>query len=503
MSGSADASVDAGDEPAGERPAGDYRGRSWYRDLVADTMACVDDVQRLVLVGNGSGTFPAVRYVLATVERPEAARAWLAGLADRGAGDAFRLSRASDAVAGPDLPRTDAEKGPARLALALTAAGLRALGVPAAELSTFPAEFREGPHARGELLGDTDANGPGNWVAPLRAEDAADLHVVVGLWELPREQGRLDVGGELASGGLRVLGELRGHLLEDNREPFGFKDGIGQPVVPGLAWCSDTRKLGQRPSPDRLVAVGEFVLGRRGELGDVSRWRVPGLAPHEQDRLGYHGSFAALRLMRQDVDAFHAWMDRRRAQGDDAERAAARLVGRTRDGAPLRPPGVPTDDENFDYGDDLDGVACPVGSHTRRAHPRAGRIVSRGRHQRRLIRRGSPYETAGPAVGDPPESGLIGIFVCANLAAQYEGVLGEWVHHGLHHPDLTGISDPLIGSRGVDTAGADTAGARGDEAGGGAGDEVGGLAQFVYTRGVAYLFLPGVAALRRLAGVRA
>jgi len=84
--------------------------------------------------------------------------------------------------------------------------------------------------------------------------------------------------------------------------------------------------------------------------------------------------------------------------------------------------------------------------------------------------------------GGATETGLIGVFVCANLAAQYEGVLGEWVHHGLHHPDLTGTSDPLVGSRGADTAG-----------------RLGGLAQFVYTRGVAYLFLPGVTGLRRLA----
>ena len=473
-------------EPGDEAPTGfgsDYRERGWYRDLVADTMACVDDVQRLVLVGNGSATFPAVRYVLLAVERPGAARRLLAGLVERPGRDPLRLSRASDAVAGPGAPRTDAEKGTARLAVAFTAAGLRAIGLADAELSTFPAEFREGPHARSELLGDTDANAPGHWIEPFRSEDAARLHVVVGLWERPHEQGQLDVADWLTAGGFQVLGELRGHLLEENREPFGFRDGVGQPVVPGLEWCSDTRKLGQVPTPDRLVPVGEFVLGRGGELGDVSRRRVPGLAPRDQDRVGFHGSFAALRVMRQDVGAFEAW---KATQGDCAEVAAARLVGRTPTGAPLRPEGASPDDENFDYGDDLDGDACPLGSHVRRAHPRAGRIVSRGRHQRRLIRRGSPYGAAGPeaspADGEAPETGLIGVFLCANLAAQYEGVLGEWVHHGLHHPDLTGTSDPLVGSRGADTAG-----------------RLGGLAQFVYTRGVAYLFLPGVTGLRRLA----
>ena len=51
-----------------------YVEESWYRRLVADTMGCLDDVQRLVLVGNGSENFPGVRYYLLHVEEPAAAR---------------------------------------------------------------------------------------------------------------------------------------------------------------------------------------------------------------------------------------------------------------------------------------------------------------------------------------------------------------------------------------------------------------------------------------------
>ena len=106
-------------------------------------------------------------------------------------------------MAGPGAPRTDAEKGTARLAVAFTAAGLRAIGLPDEELSTFPAEFREGPHARSELLGDADANAPGFALrfgarrgapkSPLIAGTLADFEGT--LWYSPRHEPARAQGG--------------------------------------------------------------------------------------------------------------------------------------------------------------------------------------------------------------------------------------------------------------------------------------------------------------------
>ena len=243
-------------------------------------------------------------------------------MAERGAGAPLPLSVASEAVEAPRRRREPAEEV-ARAAVGFTASGLRRLGLRRSELLTFPAEFRDGPHRRSAFLGDTDANGPETWIPALAADAAARLHAVLGVWERKGHEDRHDEGQLLEDNGFTVLAELRGHVMDGNREPFGFRDGVGQPVIAGIEWCSDTLrriKHGEHPAPERIVPVGEFVLGLPGELGDISRWRVPGLAAREEERVGYHGSFAALRVMRQDVAAFARW---KAAFGHDGEWKAA------------------------------------------------------------------------------------------------------------------------------------------------------------------------------------
>ena len=56
------------------------------------------------------------------------------------------------------------------MTVAFTWNGLKALGVDDASLATFPEEFKQGMPARAEILGDTGANHPDNWVGDLRAQ---------------------------------------------------------------------------------------------------------------------------------------------------------------------------------------------------------------------------------------------------------------------------------------------------------------------------------------------
>src|SRR3982750_391960 len=87
----------------------------------------------------------AARYEFLTFERPAAGRAWLAGMIDKvGTG-------ASVGSASPDSRW---------VTVAFTWNGLRALGLDAASLATFPQEFREGLPARAPILGITGAGHP-------------------------------------------------------------------------------------------------------------------------------------------------------------------------------------------------------------------------------------------------------------------------------------------------------------------------------------------------------
>jgi deferrochelatase/peroxidase EfeB len=106
---------------------------------------------------------------------------------------------------------------------------------------------------------------------------------------------------------------------------------------------------------------------------------------------------------------------------------------------------VPTND--FDYVDDPQGMKCPYGSHIRRGNPRGGKIVQRvSNHTRRLVRRGFPYGPPyDPARPDNIERGLLGNFLCANLEAQFEAVMYDWLNLGLLDPRLLGSNDPLVG----------------------------------------------------------
>ena len=107
----------------------------------------------------------AARYGFLTFREPAQGRAYLAGIIDRvGTGESVASA---------------AELDSRWLSVALTWNGLRGLGVDEASLATFPEEFRQGMAARAQILGDTGANHPDNWVGGLAGPD---LHAIVVLF---------------------------------------------------------------------------------------------------------------------------------------------------------------------------------------------------------------------------------------------------------------------------------------------------------------------------------
>ncbi|MFD4248565.1 Dyp-type peroxidase [Amycolatopsis thermoflava] len=387
--------------------------------------------------------------------------------------------------------------------VALTAAGMRALGVPAAVVDSFSAPFAEGmtTEHRSRLLGDSGDADPRRWA--WGGPSTTPVHVLVLVYAatataLRRRAAQIKRESE----GLSLTVALPTDELTPT-EPFGFRDGLSQPKLSGL---------GEEAAPGD-VELGEFVLGYRNAYGRLTeRPLLPadadprGLLPRTADGaadLGRNGSYLVFRQLRQDVDGFWAHLRERAGGEQPARRLAAKMVGRWPSGAPLVL--APERDEpalaeqDFAYhAEDPHGLSCPLGAHVRRANPRdsldpdPGSVKSVAVNNRhRLLRRGRSYTIDGADGSGPDERGLHFLCLSANLARQYEFVQHTWVNspvfNGLHDD-----ADPLVAPK-------NGRGALFTEQATPVRRRHSGLPSFVQVRGGAYFFLPGVAALRYLA----
>jgi deferrochelatase/peroxidase EfeB len=302
-----------------------------------------DDIQSLVFGGLGflkCGTC----LLFDLPDDTQAARAWLAKIKDDiGFNDGRRLLDGRDAV----------------LTLALGAGGLKRLGLPDDGLATYPFAFLEGmtTASRARILGDTGKNAAENWSWGRTQPDVALLIY-----------GETDAGVKALAGRVTATADSFGvaktreiplkEVSDSKTEPFGFIDGISQPVIRG------TYKGLRRADPIHLVEVGEFVLGYPDNRGNMPPGpTLPALAdPDNQlplvggvseldktvvegDRdLGFNGTFLVIRQLEQDVDGFKAYCntEAQRLAGRlpppheiTDEFIAAKLIGRWRDGSSL------------------------------------------------------------------------------------------------------------------------------------------------------------------------
>jgi Dyp-type peroxidase family len=393
------------------------------------------------------------------------------------------------------------------LNVAVSARGLRAIGLPEDVMETFPSEFRQGMAARADRLGDDGLSRPQTWEKGLRqgeVELVVSLHAqspdalsarVDGLRKRAKSTHHLDVG----------CPQLAATLPDEphyGREHFGYSDGFAQPAIAG-------GPVEMRPGDGvpgrwggwRPLKAGEFVLGYPDEDG--------GVPPAPAAPYGRNGTFMVLRKLRQDVIGFRAML---RAAADalwsrDEELVAAKIAGRWRDGTPIIL--APTSREleraahsrhtnAFRYRSDPGGRVCPIGAHIRRANPRDGLYGGGQRVRRhRIIRRGMPYGPPLPlGAKDRIERGLL--FVCfnASIVRQFEVVNG-WCMDG----NAFGLGDDrdfMLGENGAHDGKMTLQ-----------GDPPTFLAPsrpLVVTRGGEYLFQPGITALHalgRLGGGRA
>jgi Dyp-type peroxidase family len=397
--------------------------------------------------------------------------------------------------------KKDNEKPDIAINLAISWWGLVRLGLPTRTLATMPSEFIDGMAKRALILGDPTVNGmeggdPANWDPPWLKDQA---HILVCLNAKIDPQTGLPVPAlatETAAlkslcgrHGLRIVtghtnpnpdyqdatllfNQRNGTFVPIPKEHFGFTDGISNPVFEGQFDAEETRKLvigqgklvpdGNGKSSWEPLATGEFLLGHPDEAQEVPGSSMP-------DILVRNGTFLVYRKLHQYVRSFNNYLNDKAALYaklknvpvvDAREILMAKMAGRWSDGVPLSK--APTIAEwrafnrsnlqelvDFRFGDDPDGIKCPISSHMRRVNTRdsldpSGSGSSRLNNRRRLLRRGLPYGEG--AADDQSGHGVIVMALCASIGRQFEFVQQQWLQYGL---DASAGNDdcPLLGAR--------------------------------------------------------
>ena len=297
------------------------------------TRADVDRADIQAIARTAFGSLTGASYVLLRVADARAARAWLGGL--------WPTSLADLSLGGVRAHLVEATQ------VAITAAGLTALGVDESIVERFGPEFVEGmarSENRSRRLGDIGANAPANWRWGVGDREP---HILLMLFAERDRLAAIEAETRAAAerGGLTTL-DVRPTSDMGDREPFGFADGVSQP---SFDW---DRARTPGTNADRaytnLIALGELLLGYRNEYGypaetptlEASERNAgllpPAAHPSGARDLGRNGSYLVYRELSQDVRGFWRWMAAELARaGGTIELLAESAVGRGLNGAPL------------------------------------------------------------------------------------------------------------------------------------------------------------------------
>ncbi len=477
------------------------------------------NIQGLVMRSYGR-RFPFAAYAILGVTDVAAARGFVGRLID-GASDFPQIQFASTWKDG--APQTCVNIG-------FTYTGLVELGVP-------PGTFNDPNH--GGLLSDFEPFVRGSWsettagkVGDLGRSDPAHWlfsdaagHVVLSIFGQSYDAvqqclGTLHDAYEAAFTEVAVVQSQ--DVLGNSDIYFGYHDGIAQPTL------MPDNPSNEPPDGGQLMAdPGAFVLGQSEDPDGGYYTTMP--LPNPAARFEY-GSFAALRMLLQDVDEFDNVVAKNVATVAAAYEIAdpsvaeaavkALLIGRWPNGNPLMlspitvgmtavPEELPvTLINDFGYVDApasgfpvLDkGVTCPFDAHLRRTNPRDGPFSGAlPVNVHRIIRRAFPYQH--PYVPGSPnqnERGLLGYFISASLQEGFELVMTDWVQNRGGTPAMD--PDPALGHN-LPPAGPDDGYTFRFKAPPSAPAKVtcSIFAPLTTTRGSAYVYLPGLPGIRWIA----
>ena len=138
---------------------------------------------------------------------------------------------------------------------ALSFEGLKALGLPDAQLKTFPLPFQQGMAARREQLRDFGPNAPENWEDVFKPGNCHLALTIYAVDDAALDKALATARAELdKSTGITLLGEHCFGAPDGAKNPFGFRDSISQPAVAGSG-------VDPLPGEERPIRAGEFILG--------------------------------------------------------------------------------------------------------------------------------------------------------------------------------------------------------------------------------------------------
>lgn len=512
-------------------------------DTLIEPIPNFNDIQGLILRGYN---FPYIRYIVFKINDREGAQYFCKKLLP-GSNGLLNVTTAASWKPGykPDYC----------LNIGFTAQGLKILidkdqqkpvnfNKVSGDSFEFFNSFKPGAVKRADILGDIGNSAPELWwqrsegwlnreVPPLA--DGSDLHIQISIFAHNSQSLESYYQNLLTMIPTGTHGPAVTAVFFKDSEPlpkgddyihFGYKDSFSQPRLNTVPWnIKDERLLSGKGGIDdrKIVPTDQFVI-------NIKKYPKEGsptiFAPHP---LLENGSFAAFRLLYQDVKAFNKFINKVPEGGkpEDAnpELVAAKMCGRWFDGTPLvvsphkpNPNLKDFDFTNFNYieatpnqkgdgdNDDL-GRLCPYAAHIRRTNPRddtkvVGNKDDEGKPNyakgRRIMRRAGPY---GPDyVENEPEGvqrGLVGLFICANLTDQFVFIMKMWINRGgfrpgYDSPNASGV-DPLFGPA-KETDSTDFYFLPEDETDKNY-QKMTGLERFIRTDGSLFLFLPGIKAL--------
>jgi len=462
-----------------------------------------DEIQSLLFKGHGSHNQSAC-MLLRLPEQPSDAKTWLKTRLNSIGFDSAATHTRIDQIA-------------------FSASGLTKLGLNADTLSQFSYPFLQGMDhpERSRVLADTGEDKPELWqwghagekdrsvdcAYMVYIEDggnsAATTKKTLSLYCKDLEKTLAPFGGKVVD--CIITSHFQDRKDKVNlglpsgnshlpREPFGFVDGISQPIIKGL----------RRGAPSAETALhhvepGEFILGYPDNRGTQTlspsleaKYDPQNILPDYKlmpkktepqsikeavsglRDLARNGSYLVIRQLDQHVESFNAFLERAAkdhkghagipkgySHAQIREFLAAKILGRWKDGTSLikypyepgtgwdgKKPERPPDNDFLLGREDPVGLSCPFGSHVRRTNPRdsfephdEAQLEIVNRH--RILRRGRFYHDT-----KTKKQGLLFMCFNADIERQFEFIQQTWCQ-ARQFMGLDNEVDPILGRGGV------------------------------------------------------